>query len=271
MYKRQIYTKNVTAFCNFLATRIARAKRHRKLIYITRNLLARFIRFENELIGVRIRFKGRIDGRPRAKKMYLQKGSVPLHTVSAAISYHLSHVFSRYGTFGVRIWLCFTKSNTEYFYEYKLKQEQLKQEEEERKEKEEIINSGLGKNEIDFMLKRVVKKKKKLDYIIEDYHKNLVPRPSYIIPKDKRFENFNEKINKSTGGGLYNKKSFILWYFLYKYNVKNKSILNEKFFIKLMLLLYKTPGEKKTYYSNLINKIFKTQLLLNIYHINKKD
>ncbi len=136
-----VYSRNVTAFCNFVGVRLARVKRHKKVIFIVRQLLSEFILFKNDLVGVRIRFKGRLDGKPRAKQMFLQTGHVPLHTISATISYHLTHVYSKYGTFGLRIWLCFTQSNIEFFNNLnQLRLEKIKNENVQRKKQFSQVN-----------------------------------------------------------------------------------------------------------------------------------
>lgn len=252
-----VYSRNVTAFCNFVAVRLGRAKRHKKIIFITRQLLSEFILFKNDLIGVRIRFKGRLDGKPRAKQMFLQTGHVPLHTISATISYHLTHVYSKYGTFGLRIWLCFTQSNIEFFN--KLNQIRL----------EKIKNNvDYKKNQIDAIETRTLPTP-------EIFHSYMITKPSesfdvlklkqiYLNKKQWWFSNqyeivslkirkINQKpktlnylVQKTLNNNLIlNQNGYLLWLFLNK-----KNNLSEQVVLKLLNNLHKK--NIKSYYNQIL-------------------
>ena len=110
-----IKTKNVTGFCYLLAKTFKRKSYpHKQLISFATKLFTRLMHQESNFIGFRINFKGRINGKMRAKKLYVQKGRVSLQTIYATIAYSSKTSYSRYGTFGLRIWLCFTESTINY-------------------------------------------------------------------------------------------------------------------------------------------------------------
>lgn len=55
--------------------------------------------------GVKIQIKGRLRGIPRSKKFTFQKGSIPLQTIACSINYCLIHVPTRYGLYGLKVWI----------------------------------------------------------------------------------------------------------------------------------------------------------------------
>ncbi len=55
--------------------------------------------------GVKIMCKGRIDGAEIARKEWMQKGKVPLHTLRADIDYGVSTAHTTYGCIGVKVWI----------------------------------------------------------------------------------------------------------------------------------------------------------------------
>lgn len=258
-----VYSKNITAFCNFLAVRLSRARRHRKLIYIARDLFSRLIQYENDLVGIRIRFNGRIDGRPRAKKMYLQKGNVPLHTISAHISYHLSHVFSRYGTFGLKIWLCFTKSEIFYFHQLRELRNALKAE---RKSEQFGIN---------YSSTTAIPKEKLHSSLAIDNHSNIMPDPEFLSFSFQKLRTsmLNMSKNKHLNEylNLQNRKAFLVWLFFMKY----KHFIKKDFDVKTFLRYQMNHVEirENNMYLNLLNKTYRlTQKMktLKMKHYRKK-
>ena len=235
-----VYSRNVTAFCNFVGVRLARVKRHKKIIFIVRQLLSEFILFKNDLVGVRIRFKGRLDGKPRAKQMFLQTGHVPLHTISATISYHLTHVYSKYGTFGLRIWLCFTHSNIEFFN--KLNQSRL----------EKIKNEKNVYNAIEKTTKTKIDEKNHVsneNFLKKTNVEMLVPNPeifhSYMITKPS--ESFD--ILKLKQSYLQKKQ----WWFSNQYEIVSKKTIKYD----------SNHLKKKTKFNYLVQKNLNKNLVCN--------
>lgn len=55
--------------------------------------------------GVKIVIKGRLDGNEIARKEWLAKGRLPLHTLRADIDYARDTAFTTYGTIGIKVWI----------------------------------------------------------------------------------------------------------------------------------------------------------------------
>ena len=59
------------------------------------------------LKGYRIEIKGKINGRPRKKKRVISSGPMPFSSIDCNINYFFSESFTKYGKFGVKVWLFF--------------------------------------------------------------------------------------------------------------------------------------------------------------------
>ena len=57
--------------------------------------------------GYRIEIKGKINGKPRKKKRVISSGPMPFSSINCNISYFFSESFTKYGIFGVKVWLFF--------------------------------------------------------------------------------------------------------------------------------------------------------------------
>ena len=65
---------------------------------------------KKDIKGIRIRCAGRLDGKSRIAAIYKhQCGQVPLQTIKAKINYAISTAFIRYGTIGIKVWVCLNK------------------------------------------------------------------------------------------------------------------------------------------------------------------
>ncbi|PJE57946.1 MAG: 30S ribosomal protein S3 [Candidatus Portnoybacteria bacterium CG10_big_fil_rev_8_21_14_0_10_36_7] len=58
-----------------------------------------------DVLGVKIMIKGRLDGNEIARKEWLAKGQLPLHTLRANIDYVRATAFTTYGTIGIKVWI----------------------------------------------------------------------------------------------------------------------------------------------------------------------
>lgn len=57
--------------------------------------------------GYRIEIKGKINGKPRKKKRVISSGPMPFSSINCNISYFFSESFTKYGIFGIKVWLFF--------------------------------------------------------------------------------------------------------------------------------------------------------------------
>ena len=69
------------------------------------NLFLNFLYKYKIVQGIKVQIKGRLRGAPRSKKFVLQQGSIPTQTITSAIRYQFLHVPTRYGVFGLKIWV----------------------------------------------------------------------------------------------------------------------------------------------------------------------
>jgi Ribosomal protein S3, C-terminal domain len=60
----------------------------------------------SNIIGIKFIVNGKLQGKTRADSSCIQVGAVPIQTISKNIDYSMSHVYTLYGAFGFRIWVC---------------------------------------------------------------------------------------------------------------------------------------------------------------------
>jgi small subunit ribosomal protein S3 len=58
-----------------------------------------------EVMGIKIRLAGRLNGSEIARTEWLSKGTIPLQTFSANIDYAQEVAYTTYGTIGIKVWL----------------------------------------------------------------------------------------------------------------------------------------------------------------------
>jgi len=92
-------------FIGYQLKRMPKNRRQTKLLYYIRSLLRYSLKVQFDIIGIRIQFTGRINGRPRSKSTILNEGILPLQTQSANLEYGESFGITRYGTIGVKVWI----------------------------------------------------------------------------------------------------------------------------------------------------------------------
>jgi small subunit ribosomal protein S3 len=91
----------------FLAFQFSVMKRHNYFLnFLKRALILMLNSKLSSIHGIKLVLKGRLNGKPRAKKKILLIGKVPLHTLDAKINYSSSVGYSQYGTFGIKVWIC---------------------------------------------------------------------------------------------------------------------------------------------------------------------
>jgi len=91
----------------FLAFQFSVLKRHNYFLNFLKRVLILMLNSELSLInGIKLSIKGRLNGKPRAKNKMLLIGKVPLNSLDAKINYSSSVGYSKYGTFGIKVWIC---------------------------------------------------------------------------------------------------------------------------------------------------------------------
>jgi len=55
--------------------------------------------------GIKIMASGRLAGAEIARTEWFREGRVPLHTLKADIDYHITHVTTKFGVIGIKVWV----------------------------------------------------------------------------------------------------------------------------------------------------------------------
>lgn len=79
--------------------------------FLKKNLEA-LLSVHKEIIGIRIKFKGRFNKWKRTKSVYIEKGTLPLREFQSRIEYSSGHGCMRRGLFGVKIWIAYKPINS---------------------------------------------------------------------------------------------------------------------------------------------------------------
>lgn len=86
-------------------------KNHGRYFRFVIDLLTSLIRMKSsnsgdELVGLKFLISGKLKGKLRAKSYLIERGSVPIQTLSKKIDFSKKTVYTRYGTFGIKLWSC---------------------------------------------------------------------------------------------------------------------------------------------------------------------
>jgi ribosomal protein S3 len=63
--------------------------------------------YDKSILGLKLLIGGRLKGKLRKKKIFIQTGKIPVQTIAQDIEFTRLHVFSKYGVFGFKFWVCF--------------------------------------------------------------------------------------------------------------------------------------------------------------------
>lgn len=58
-----------------------------------------------DVLGIKVKCAGRLDGNEIARSEFLSKGTLPLTTLRANIDYGVATAFTTYGTIGIKVWI----------------------------------------------------------------------------------------------------------------------------------------------------------------------
>ena len=108
-----IYIKKATFLASFFAFTLGKLPRNRKETTFLRfliKLIKVFSTQRKEILGVRIRFQGRVNRWRRTKHIIGEKGVIPFYTYSSRIDYGSAQAITRKGAQGIKIWLCYQSS-----------------------------------------------------------------------------------------------------------------------------------------------------------------
>jgi ribosomal protein S3 len=85
-----------------------------KFFFLEQNKFLRFLgilvtllnsKLFNKVFGLKIVIKGKFNGNERKKKRILKSKNTPLQTIKNVIDYSFKTAITRYGVFGIKIWV----------------------------------------------------------------------------------------------------------------------------------------------------------------------
>ena len=108
-----IFFKKPSFLAKFIAFQLSKLPRNRKETNFIRFLIKvikTFAAERKEILGIRIRFKGRVNRWRRTKFILSTRGTLPLQTISERIEQGTSQAVNKKGAVGIRIWLRYKQS-----------------------------------------------------------------------------------------------------------------------------------------------------------------
>jgi len=100
-------------FIGYQLRKTPRNYRFGKIVQFLSQTITSVVKNRKEILGCRVQFKGRVGGRRsrRARKLqFISEGIMPLHSYDSKIEYGESCGLTRFGTVGIKIWLCYDNS-----------------------------------------------------------------------------------------------------------------------------------------------------------------
>jgi len=105
--------KSALLLSKYLARQVENDFRHNQFIDFIKKALPLFLEHLPEVKGVRIQFKGRLNGSDRSKTQWFKYGQIPFHTIREKIDYGYTPAFTLYGACGIKVWICFASDDQE--------------------------------------------------------------------------------------------------------------------------------------------------------------
>lgn len=105
-----IWTQSVSLLNNFIIKNLKKNKSH---LYYLRNFEKIFNKIFSQFpnfVGYRIQWKGRLNGKQRAKKIIFKEGIIPLNTIKYNIQYNFQEVVTPAGVCSLKTWLLFNNN-----------------------------------------------------------------------------------------------------------------------------------------------------------------
>jgi len=104
---RATFLQNAGLLAKFCAWQIKKDKRHRYFIFFITEVVRRFFKYRPQIYGLRLLFKGRIQGSTRSKKVLKKFGKTPLQSLYIKIDYSIQEALTRYGICSIKVWFCY--------------------------------------------------------------------------------------------------------------------------------------------------------------------
>jgi hypothetical protein len=102
-----IFAKFIARFLKIVhRSKRKRVKFERFLSAFIENIFIKNTIVKNHNIGgLKVQIKGRFERDKRTKKLILQKGSIPLQTITSPVNYSFVPSYTSFGVFGIKVWV----------------------------------------------------------------------------------------------------------------------------------------------------------------------
>lgn len=101
---RATFLHNSTLLAKFCAWQIKKDKRHKHFIFFITEVIRRFFKYRPHVYGIRLLFKGRIQGSTRSRKVLKKFGRTPLQSLHITTDYCIQEAITRYGLCSIKVW-----------------------------------------------------------------------------------------------------------------------------------------------------------------------
>lgn len=95
-------------FLGYQLMKTSRKKKHTKLLKVLWSGMRVLMSIHKDVLGFKIKMKGRINGKRRARFEIKRYGTLPLQKQTANISYGSSYGITKYGSLGIKIWIYYS-------------------------------------------------------------------------------------------------------------------------------------------------------------------
>ncbi len=82
-------------------------KKHRVLIFLFKRLIKEFLPVYRNLVGLKLKISGKINGASRTRDINFLEGKVALSSKTADVYYAFTNAVTFTGTFGIKLWFNF--------------------------------------------------------------------------------------------------------------------------------------------------------------------
>mgnify|MGYP001949589631 CR=1 FL=1 len=100
----------LTQFIAFQFKKLPKNKKQMKLIQLITQVIQTIITERDEVIGLKLRFKGRINKRKRARTITINQGVMALQSDSTRVEYGYSEGYTKSGLIGIKLWVFYKKT-----------------------------------------------------------------------------------------------------------------------------------------------------------------
>lgn len=102
---------------NYISYRLIKTKSHSQFLYILKDILVTLQKTKiSKMKGIKIKVKGRFNGKARSASKTIIIGEMPVQTLIAEIDYSESISYTSNGTFGVKIWIAASNKNIKCYF-----------------------------------------------------------------------------------------------------------------------------------------------------------